>query len=83
MTKENAPRARPVSIAQPGHYTLEGEITFVDLMPPLGEEAARIRLSLGPAKILDLPLSNSALVSLSHSLIPKFPPAGWRRTETK
>jgi hypothetical protein len=78
---EQPRRARRLSIDKTGHYTLAGDLTFVDLMPPLGEEAARIRLSLGPAKILDLPLSHNALAALSHALIPKFPPPGWRKID--
>lgn len=76
---EKRPAVRLLSIAEAGHYTLEGELAFVDLMPPKGTEAARIRLSVGPASILDLPLSDNALAALSHSLIPLFPPDGWQK----
>lgn len=79
MPTDQRAAARPISITEPGHYTLEGELVFVDLMPPVGTEAARIRLSVGPASKLDLPLSHNALVALSHALVRKFPPAGWQK----
>jgi|HubBroStandDraft_1064217.scaffolds.fasta_scaffold116431_2 hypothetical protein len=83
MPIDQAAVAKPISITEPGHYILEGEIGFVDLMPPRegGSEAARIRLTLGPASILDLPLSQIALAALSHALIPRFPPHGWRKVD--
>ncbi len=83
MPTDPAAVAKPISITEPGRYILEGELRFVDLMPPRegGSEAARIRLMLSPASTLDLPLSQNALAALSHALIPKFPPEGWRKVE--
>jgi hypothetical protein len=64
-----------------GHYTIAEALEFQDLMPPLGTEAARIRLKVGGGLVLDLPLSEGSLVALSHFLIPKFPPAGWKKVD--
>ena len=71
------PRARPLAMPAEGHWTIAEEIEFVDLMPPLGSEAGRIRLRVGRANTLDLPLSHNGLVALTNSLLPKYVPTTW------
>lgn len=80
MSEKRQP-AQIIALPAAGHYTFAEALEFQDLMPPLGKEAARIRLKVGGVSILDLPLSEDSLDALSHFLIPKFPPAGWRKVE--
>lgn len=75
------PNPHLIRLDDPGHYTLPDGLRFVGLLDAEGIEAARIRLTLGLAIVLDLPVSAETLSALSRSLIPKVPPAGWRRAE--
>lgn len=61
---------QPISITDPGHYILEGDLVFQDLLPARqgGTEEARIRLNVGLESTLDLPLSPDALTSLFDTL---------------
>jgi hypothetical protein len=59
---------RHVELDQLGHYILPTAEAFVDLLPPKGEEKARIRLQIAPGKQLDLPLKEDSLKALNHSL---------------
>ena len=83
MPDDDQPPAQPLSIPEPGRYILAGEIGFAGLVAPRAgmSEAARIRLTIDRASILDLPVSQNTLAALSRSLIPKIPPEGWRQND--
>ena len=79
MTDGQRSVAQPIAADWKGHRTVGGVIEFVDIMPPLGPEAARIRFRVGVEGTLDLPLSENALVALCNSLLPRFAPKGWAK----
>ena len=66
-------RPKLVELDAPGHYTLPMAKALVGLLPPQGEAKASIRLDLGNAIVLDIPLSEASLVALSHDLTPVLP----------
>jgi hypothetical protein len=61
-----AERAKLVELPDTGFYTLPIARDLIGILPPLGEEAARIRLRVVAATTLDLPLSQKTLVALVH-----------------
>ena len=57
-----------VQLDDAGYYVLPIAREFVDVMPPRGEEGGRIRLHLGAAITLDVPLSKNDLFVLEKNL---------------
>jgi hypothetical protein len=72
---EHPERPMLVQLDDPGYYRLPIAREFVDLLPPRDGEAMRIRLHLGHATTLDLPLTQDSLVALAHSLAYLLPKA--------
>lgn len=69
MTKNQDLGVQPIELGPSGHYTLPEGLRFQCLIDPRegGIEAARIRLTLGTSIVLDLPVSQEMLTTLSHS----------------
>ena len=65
-----------VQLADPGFHTLPAVREFVGILPAVDGREARIRLRLGGAITLDLPMSREALVVLAHDLRSYLPNSG-------
>lgn len=67
------PTPVPLPIADSGHYISPSMKSFGGLVPKKGGEPMRIRLVLGSALILDVPLTPHALAELAEDLVPYLP----------
>jgi hypothetical protein len=63
-----AEQPKLVQLDDPGFYTLPTVREFAMLAPAVNGREARIRLRLGGAITLDLPLSRKSLIALEHDL---------------
>lgn len=59
-----------IRLVRPGWHSLPGDLGFVGLVRPQGNEAVRIRFFREPAIVVDLPLSAETLVELVRALAP-------------
>jgi len=60
----------PIQLDDPGYYILPAVREFSGIMAPANGRGARIRLRLGGAITLDIPVSRKTLVGLAHDLTP-------------
>ena len=63
-------------VVRRGHGSLPIDLKFECLAGSRGVETLRIRFSLGPDRVLDLPLSAETLADLANALTPlhRIPP---------
>jgi len=68
------PKPQLLELAQPGHYILPIALSSGGLAASRGAEPARIRLVLGHATILDIPVTPRVLGQLAEDLVPYLHP---------